>query len=146
MGRLFFNNLPDIRSQDVDSLDGNRAEETDEFEGEKCRHSSMEIRLAESGLLCSQCILSYDGCPIDRYRLDWVVEGTAILELKAGESLHPRHDAQWLSCHKASALRVGLLVHFGDARLEIKRKVNEKSAGSAGHPGHPRTVRGTANP
>jgi len=65
----------------------------------------------------------YDGEVIDQYRLDLVVEGRIILELKAVDELHPRHEAQLLSYLKASGLRLGLLVNFGTNKLQIRRKV-----------------------
>lgn len=58
------------------------------------------------------------------YRLDLVVEGKVVLELKAVEELHPRFKAQLLSYLKASGLRVGLLVNFGAERLQVVRVVN----------------------
>jgi GxxExxY protein len=61
---------------------------------------------------------------IDTYRLDLVVEGKIVLELKAVEQFHPTHEAQLLSYLKASGLRVGLLVNFGAEKLQIIRRVN----------------------
>jgi GxxExxY protein len=65
--------------------------------------------------------VSYKGTPIDFYKLDIVADGKVILELKAVDELHPRHEAQMLSYLKASGLRVGFLVNFGSDRLKIKR-------------------------
>jgi GxxExxY protein len=45
--------------------------------------------------------ITYAGEMIDEYRLDLVVDGRIILELKAVDSLHPRHEAQVLSYLKA---------------------------------------------
>ncbi len=68
----------------------------------------------------------YKGQVIDQFRLDLVVEKRVILELKAVDGLHPRHRAQLLSYLRASGLQLGLLVNFGNDRLEIIRLVNEK--------------------
>ncbi len=65
----------------------------------------------------------YKGLPIDRYRLDIVVDEKVIIELKAVDELHPRHAAQLLSYLKASGLRLGLLVNFGSDQVRIVRKV-----------------------
>jgi len=46
------------------------------------------------------------------YRLDVVVEGLLILELKTVEALHPIHDAQLLTYLKLSGIHLGLLVNF----------------------------------
>jgi len=66
----------------------------------------------------------YKNKQVDTYRLDLVVEGKIILELKAVEEIHPVHEAQLLSYLKASGLRVGLLMNFGAEKLEIIRRVN----------------------
>lgn len=65
----------------------------------------------------------YKGLPIDRYRLDIVVDDKVILELKAVDELHPRHAAQLLSYLKASGLRLGMLVNFGNDHIQVIRKV-----------------------
>jgi GxxExxY protein len=67
--------------------------------------------------------ISYAGETIDEYRLDLVADGRIILELKAVDNLHPRHEAQVLSYLKASGLFLGLLVNFGSDKLQIVRKV-----------------------
>jgi GxxExxY protein len=53
-----------------------------------------------------------------------VIDGKVILELKAMDELHPRHTAQLLSYLKASGLQLGLLVNFGNERVQIIPKVN----------------------
>lgn len=63
----------------------------------------------------------YKGDVVDTYRLDILVDGKVILELKAVEELHPRHRAQVLSYLKVSGLRLGLLVNFGTHKLQIQR-------------------------
>ncbi len=63
----------------------------------------------------------YKSIPVDRYRFDIVVDGRVILELKAVDELHPRHQAQLLSYLKASGLTIGMLVNFGGERLKIVR-------------------------
>lgn len=68
--------------------------------------------------------ITFKGKVIDTYRLDMVIDGKIILELKAVEQLHPRHRAQLLSYLKASGLCLGFLVNFGAEKLEIKRIVN----------------------
>ena len=45
-------------------------------------------------------------------RLDLLVEGLALVELKAIERALPVHEAQLLSCVKLSARRLGFLLNF----------------------------------
>jgi GxxExxY protein len=81
----------------------------------------------------------YQGNPIDIYRMDLVVAGVVIVELKAVDELRQRHEAQLISYLRASGLPVGLLVNFGEASLRITRRVNQKSVKSAEDPRNPRT-------
>ena len=59
------------------------------------------------------------------YRLDLLVEGEVIVEVKSVERLAPIHEAQLLSYLKLSGCRVGLLVNFNVLRLKdgIRRLV-----------------------
>ena len=50
-------------------------------------------------------------------RLDLLVEGKIIVELKAVEFLSAVHEAQILSYLKAAGLRLGLLINFNVPRL-----------------------------
>ncbi len=71
--------------------------------------------------------LSYKGVNLDcGYRLDVVVEGLVILELKAAEKIEPIHEAQLLTYLKLSELKLGILINFNVPLLKhgIKRIVN----------------------
>ena len=66
----------------------------------------------------------YDGVLIDAgYRVDLLVEGKVIVELKAVEKLTPIFEAQLLTYLKLSRLKVGLLINFNVLHLKdgIKR-------------------------
>ena len=58
-------------------------------------------------------------------RLDFVVAGTLVLELKSVEAIAPIHHSQLLSYLRVSKLRVGLLANFNVAVLKdgLVRKV-----------------------
>jgi GxxExxY protein len=58
--------------------------------------------------------VSYKGISLARgYRIDLVVEGTVIVEVKATEELSPVHHAQVITYLKLTQLPVALLVNFG---------------------------------
>ena len=63
------------------------------------------------------------------YRLDLLVEGSVIVELKAVEMLMPIHKAQLLSYLKLSGCSVGLLINFNVEvlRTGIRRVVHNFS-------------------
>jgi GxxExxY protein len=68
----------------------------------------------------------YKGVRLDLgYRLDVVVEGVLILELKTVDALTPVHEAQLLTYLKISGLHTGLLMNFNTAVLRdgIVRRV-----------------------
>lgn len=50
-------------------------------------------------------------------RLDFLVEGCVVVEIKAVEAIHPVHEAQVLTYLKVSGRRVGLLINFHVALL-----------------------------
>ncbi len=55
------------------------------------------------------------------YIADIVVENKVIVELKAVDTLLRAHGAQLLNYLRASGLPVGLLMNFGQPKLEFKR-------------------------
>jgi len=66
----------------------------------------------------------YKGEPLGTYRLDLVIDGKIILELKAISSLNDLFKQQLLSYLKATGLRLGILVNFGSQRVEHVRIAN----------------------
>ena len=60
----------------------------------------------------------YRNRPVAVHRLDLVVRGCVVVELKALKLLKHVHEAQLLAYLKASRLPVGLLMNFGGARLK----------------------------
>ncbi len=69
----------------------------------------------------------YDEVSLDcGYRLDLVVEGKVVVEVKSVEKLQPIHEAQVLSYLKLSGICVGLLLNFNVRVLKdgIRRLVS----------------------
>ena len=63
------------------------------------RQRALPVRYKEEQLDCG-------------YRLDFVIEGALILELKAVTELHPIHEAQLLTYLKLDKKSLGLLINF----------------------------------
>jgi GxxExxY protein len=62
--------------------------------------------------------VAYKGARIDcEYRLDVVVGGSILLELKAVDRLLPIHEAQVITYLRLAGLPVGLLVNFNEVVL-----------------------------
>jgi GxxExxY protein len=55
------------------------------------------------------------------YCADFICYDKIIVELKALSKLNTEHDAQVLNYLKASRLKVGLLLNFGESSLKVKR-------------------------
>jgi GxxExxY protein len=79
------------------------------------------LELTEQGIPfeCEKRItVRYRDRPIASHRLDLVVRGCVVVELKAVKMLKHIHEAQVLAYLKASRIPVGLLMNFGGARLK----------------------------
>ena len=59
------------------------------------------------------------------YRIDLLVRGELIVEIKSVEALLPIHQAQILTCMRLANIPIGLLINFNVTRLQtgIKRFV-----------------------
>ncbi|MCW0484563.1 GxxExxY protein [Gaoshiqia sediminis] len=66
----------------------------------------------------------YSGIEIGTRRVDFFVENTIMLELKALTKLEEVHLAQAMNYCQAYHLPVGLLINFGARSLEFKRVYN----------------------
>lgn len=88
------------------------------------------FELAQAGIRFERQVplpVSYKGIQLDcGYRIDIVVEGVVIIEIKAVERIIPVHEAQLLSYLKLYDKPVGLLLNFHAPRLRdgLKRIVN----------------------
>jgi GxxExxY protein len=59
----------------------------------------------------------YKGKDLGLYKLDLVIDGKIILELKAVTELNDLFKAQVLSYLKATGLRLGILINFGSLKV-----------------------------
>jgi GxxExxY protein len=70
--------------------------------------------------------LTYDTLKLDAgYRIDLIIDGTVIVEVKAVEALVQLHEAQLLTYLKRSNCRLGFLINFNVVLLKngIKRMI-----------------------
>ena len=59
-----------------------------------------------------------------RYNADFVCYGKIILETKAAKELCDNHRAQIINYLKATKMKLGLLVNFGETSLKYERFIN----------------------
>ena len=62
--------------------------------------------------------VEYKGHRVGESRVDLLLEGAVVVELKAVESLAPVHEAQIISYLKATHCRLGLLINFNVSLLK----------------------------
>jgi GxxExxY protein len=65
----------------------------------------------------------YDGQVVGNFEADLFVEEAVIVELKAVSVLLQVHEVQLVNYLKATGIDVGLLLNFGEQRVEVKRKM-----------------------
>jgi len=67
----------------------------------------------------------FRGIVVGDYFADILVENKILLELKAVNALTKEHFAQILNYLKATNLEVGLIINFGNSKLEYRRFDNK---------------------
>jgi GxxExxY protein len=91
---------------------------------ESIYEKALIIELKKRGLAVQDQVeitISYDELEIGRHRLDLIVEGTIVVELKAIKDLENIHFAIVRSYLKAVGRQHGLLLNFAKITLEAKR-------------------------
>lgn len=91
---------------------------------ESVYEKALLIALRQKGLsVKAQFPLSvkFRGQIVGEFYADVLLEDKVIIELKAVRALTPEHQAQLINYLNATGIEVGLLVNFGNPRLEYKR-------------------------
>lgn len=91
---------------------------------EKC----MTIELAKVGLEVKEqhpITVLYEGHVVGEFFADLWVKEAVIVELKSVRAIASAHETQLVNYLKATGKDVGLLINFGEAKVEVKRKVRE---------------------
>jgi GxxExxY protein len=92
---------------------------------ERIYMNALMIALTERNLQFlteKEFTVKYEGKSVGKFRADLVVENAVIVELKALEGKMPKiFESQIISYLKASDIKVGLLVNFGNRSCEVRR-------------------------
>ena len=94
---------------------------------EKVYENALAHELKKNSLTVAQqqsIRVLYDGVSVGDYAADILVESLVILELKAAQAIDKIHEAQLLNYLKATGLTLGLILNFGQPKLQIRRRVN----------------------
>jgi GxxExxY protein len=95
---------------------------------EKVYKNALAIELRKQGFdveVEKKIKVDYKGCLVGDFAADIIVKEELILELKAVENLCPAHEAQLVNYLKATNTVNGLLINFGAASLQFKKKFKE---------------------
>jgi GxxExxY protein len=69
--------------------------------------------------------VQYNGEVVGDFIADILVNDTVILELKSVRKLVEAHEVQLVNYLVATGKPVGLLINFGETKVEVKRKVKD---------------------
>jgi len=95
---------------------------------EKC----LLIELRKGGLRTEHqkpIVVRYDGEIVGEFVADIVVEDAVIIELKSVRRVIRAHEVQLVNYLVATGKPVGLVLNFGERKVEVKRKVRQLGEG-----------------
>lgn len=97
---------------------------------ESVYEKAMLVALSESGIAAKSQVpinVHFRGRQVGDFYADLLVSDKVIVELKAVERLTPQHKAQIINYLNATGIPVGLLINFGNPKVEIQRFTRSKS-------------------
>lgn len=89
----------------------------------------MQIEMQKQGLSFQrelEMTIYYENIDVGTRRVDFLVEGVVLVELKAISKLDDVHLAQAINYLEAFQIEIGLLLNFGSKSLEFRRVINER--------------------
>lgn len=98
---------------------------------EKC----LLIELKKEGFQAESqkaIIVKYENEIVGQFTADILVEDTIILELKSVKQIIQAHEVQMVNYLVATGKEVGLILNFGERKVEVKRKIRDLNQGSTG--------------
>lgn len=91
---------------------------------EKAYEEALALELERLGVSYERQRLvrvRFRGAIVDTHKIDLVVEGKVVVELKAVKAVEDVHLAVTLAYLKATDLNVGLVINFAEAMLRVRR-------------------------
>ncbi len=91
---------------------------------ESVYEKALFVALRQKGLnaICQVPLqVKFRSVIVGEFYADVLVENKILLELKAASRIMPEHKAQVINYLKATGIEVGLLINFGNAKLEYNR-------------------------
>ena len=91
---------------------------------EKC----LLIELGNRGLRAESqkpVIVKYGNEIVGEFKADILVEDAVILELKSIRQINQAHEVQLVNYLVATGKQAGLILNFGEQKVQVKRKVKD---------------------
>jgi GxxExxY protein len=91
---------------------------------ESVYEKAMLVALKDEGIAAvsqKPIEVTFRGQTVGTFLADLLVEDKVIVELKAAKAIAPEHQAQTINYLNATGIEVGLLINFGNPKLEYKR-------------------------
>jgi len=88
---------------------------------EKC----LVIEITNDGLMVESqkpIMVKYHDVIVGEFVVDLLVENTVLVELKSVRTIAQAHEVQLVNYLSATKLNVGLLLNFGESKVEVRRK------------------------
>ena len=88
----------------------------------------MAIELRKTGLVCAfqqPITVFYEDEIVGEFVADLIVEKRIIVELKSVRQIIRAHEVQLVNYLVATRIPVGLLINFGEEKVQIKRKLKD---------------------
>lgn len=96
---------------------------------ESVYEKALQLALRQKGLAAvaqKPIKVMFRGECVGDFYADLLVEGKVIVEIKAVKAIAPEHQAQIINYLNATGIEVGLLINFGNPKLEYKRFTRRK--------------------
>jgi len=96
---------------------------------EKVYENAMIILLNKKGVKSKAQFpikIEFENQIIGDYIVDIFVENQIILELKSVNKIHEKHKSQIINYLKATNKQLGIIINFGNDRLEYERIINTR--------------------
>ena len=91
---------------------------------ESVYEKAMMVALKDEGIAAvsqKPIEVTFRGQSVGTFFADLLVDEKVLVELKAAKVIAPEHQAQIINYLKATGVEVGLLINFGNPKLEYKR-------------------------
>jgi GxxExxY protein len=98
---------------------------------------SLAVELRLQGFKCDfqyPIAVRYKEQLVGEYVADLIVEGRVIVELKSVRALSQSHEIQLVNYLSATGIDVGLLINFGESKVEVRRKLRSLPTATTSNP------------